>query len=105
MSGVSRQPRTCSAPSARRTTPASPTRRTVLEHWDFGVGTPDRLERLDDLALGRVQPRGVEQVRHQVLALLRGRLLQGGQGELHRGAVAPRADVLHAADLLALERR
>ena len=70
----------------------------------FGVGAEHGLQGLDDLALGGVYARAVEQVRHQV-ALPGGGLAQGGEGALDGGAVAARADGLHAVDLLALERR
>ena len=47
--------------------------------------------------------RAVEEVRHEIVVVLRGRGLELGQRGLDGGAVAAGADALHAVDLLALE--
>src|SRR5436305_13137617 len=59
--------------------------RTPSEHGRLGVGAPDRLQRLDHLALGGVRPRAVEQQWHQV-RLAAGGLAQCREGPLRRGA-------------------
>src|SRR3954453_17217366 len=74
-----------------------------LEDGDFGVGAEHGLQGLDDLALRGMYARAVEEVRHQV-AIGGGGGAQLGQRALDRGPVAPGADGLDAADLLALER-
>src|SRR5215216_1770959 len=76
-----------------------------LEDGRLGVGAEDFLQRPHDLALGGVYARAVEEVRHQVVVVLRGRRLQRRERPLDGGAVAARAHRVHAADLLALERR
>src|SRR4051812_1445972 len=55
-----------------------------LEDRCLGVVAPDLLERLDDLPLGRMNPRGVEEERHEVGVGCRGGGLERGQRVLHR---------------------
>src|SRR3954447_24102839 len=79
------------------------------------VGAPHVLERGHDLPLRRVRAGAVEEQRHEVSAsaggLVTASLVAGRRGaqpsehRLDRRAVATGADRLHAADLLALERR
>src|SRR3954470_5736185 len=74
-----------------------------LEDGSLAIRAEDGLEGLDDLALRRVYAGAVEQVRHQVAAVVGRGLLQPGQLALDRRAVTARPHRLHAADLLALE--
>src|SRR5215208_8022913 len=78
---------------------------TSLEDRGFCVGAEDRLQGLDDLALGGVYARAVEEVRHEIVVVARRGLLELGEGRLPGLGVAARADALHAIDLLALQRR
>ena len=78
--------------------------RRASEDRRLAVGAEDVLQREHDLALGGVRAGGVEQERHEVLVLARGRLAQPRELALDGVAVAARADGLHALDLLALER-
>ena len=77
----------------------------VLEHRGLGVGAEHVLQRVDDLTFAGVNPRGVQEVRHQVLGLVGRGLLQRRQRALDLGAFALGADGLDAPDLLALQRR
>src|SRR4051794_41866281 len=70
----------------------------------LAVVAPDVLQRAHDLALAAVGAGGIEQVRHEVLVLARGRLAQALELALDGARVAPRADGLDAVDLLLLER-
>src|SRR5688500_509536 len=76
-----------------------------LEDGRLGVGAEHGLEGLDDLALGGVYARALEEVRHEVVVVLRGGRLELGERRLDLLGVAPGADALDAVDLLALERR
>src|SRR5215217_2331939 len=75
-----------------------------LEDWCLGVGAEHILQGADDLALGSVYARALQQVRHQVDVGKRRRRPELGELRLDGRRVAARADRLHAADLLALER-
>src|SRR5688500_3706598 len=78
--------------------------RACLKHRGLGVGAEDALQRLDDLALGRVRSRRRQQRLHQVAVRGR-RLAQLAERALDRVAVAAGAQRLDAADLLALQLR
>src|SRR3954451_5097186 len=74
-----------------------------LEDGRLGVAAEDLLQRLHDLALGRMNTSAVEEVRHEVG--VGGRmLLEDAERGRDLPGVAPGTDGLHAADLLALER-
>src|SRR3954454_18261909 len=100
--GPSDAGRWCQLPGRARVGSAGD--RYGLEHRRLAVVAPHVLKRHDDLALGAVRARRVEQVRHEVLALAGGRLAQARELALDAGAVAPRPDRRDALDLLALER-
>src|SRR5215208_7156052 len=74
-----------------------------LEDRCLGVGPEDLLQSGDDLALGCVHSRAVEQWLQQV-AVAHGGVLQHRQRGLHLDAPAPCAHAVEAVDLLALER-
>src|SRR5215212_7471124 len=74
-------------------------------HRRLAVVAPDRLERLHDLALTRVDGRAVDEDRHQVLVLDGRGGAQPRELRLDGRAVATGADGLQPAELLALERR
>src|SRR3954470_762275 len=73
-----------------------------LEDGRLGVAAEDLLQRLHDLALGRMNTSAVEEVRHEVGVSGR-MLLQDAKSGRDLPGVAPSAYRLDAADLLALE--
>src|SRR3954452_19980345 len=74
-----------------------------LEDGRLCIAAEDLLQRLHDLAFGRMNTGTVEEVRHEVG--VGGRmLLEDAESCLDLPGVAPGADGLHAADLLALQR-
>src|SRR5581483_8773478 len=77
--------------------------RGSLERRRLGVAAEHVLERGDHLALGHLGARGVEQVGHQVFALVAGGALESLERGGRRGLVAALAERLHARDLLLLE--
>src|SRR5689334_4536060 len=109
--GIRRHTGCTSANAATRQTragaikPPSNYRITALEDGRLGVGAPDVLECLDDLALGRVRPRRLDERRQQVAGVVGRALAHGLQRLLDGPGVAPGAHGLQPVDLLALERR
>src|SRR3954452_23528915 len=74
-----------------------------LEDGRLGVAAEDLLQRLHDLAFGRMNTSAVEEVRHEVG--VGGRmLLEDAERGRDLPGIAPGAYGLDAADLLALER-
>src|SRR3954465_1511477 len=74
-----------------------------LEDGRLGVAAEDLLQRLHDLAFGRMNTSAVEEVRHEVGVSGRMVLEDAERGRDLPG-VASGADGLHATDLLALQR-
>src|SRR5581483_4655967 len=76
-----------------------------LEDGSLAPDAPDLPERVAHLAECRVRPRGLDEQRHQVLALAGRGLLELRQRPLDLGRVAAPPKAPDPLDLLPLERR